>query len=55
MKDVDDIIDQCVYLAHTDHIVYTAHPMETIASTTSPRTVTTNSDPDYEALRPYFG
>jgi hypothetical protein len=54
MKDVDNIIDQCVYLAHTDHIVYTAHPTETVASMTSPCTVT-NSDPDYDALRPYFG
>jgi hypothetical protein len=54
MKDVDDIIDQCVYLAHTDHVVYSAHPMETVASMTSPRMVT-NSGPDYEALHPYFG
>jgi hypothetical protein len=54
LPDVDDILDQCVYLAHTNHVVYTAHPMETIASTPLPHMVTA-ADPDYEALHPYFG
>jgi hypothetical protein len=52
--DIDDIIDWCVYLAHIDHAVYTVHPMETTASTPTSHTAT-NTDPDYEALHPYFG
>jgi hypothetical protein len=52
--DIDDIIDRCVYLAHIDHAVYTVHPTETTASTPTSCMVT-NTDPDYEALHPYFG
>jgi hypothetical protein len=37
-----------------DSIVYTAHPTETVASTSSPRMVTA-ADLDYEMLCPYFG
>jgi hypothetical protein len=54
LPDNDDILDCCVYLAHMDPIVYTVHPMETIASAPSPHMVTA-ADPDYEVLHPYFG
>jgi hypothetical protein len=54
LSNIDDILNRCVYLAqHTDPVVYSAHPTETIASTPSPRTVTM-ADPDYDVLCPYF-
>jgi hypothetical protein len=52
--DIDAVIDRCVYYAQTDGTAYSIHNLESTVSASSPRTIS-DKDPDYEALRPYFG
>ena len=50
----DDIIDRCVYYTQLASATYSVHPAMTAVSASHPHTIT-DTEPDYEALHPYFG